>query len=193
MTRLPANLTHNYDPERGPFRNVCTLSEDEAEHILNEIRASGRRNLKPDYLPRRLATEAWLRAERTRKLGRPRLAHPIYCFLGDLDWVDASRPRSIRIPLAALTREAVTFTYPDSMASLPLATRAEHRAERRPYHGHVFTLDEIEDVVMTFGLPGAGHGQAASRYDTFIEAQIWDDRPLRNYLPTSTWLTCGAR
>ncbi|MGH9855617.1 MAG: hypothetical protein ACREBD_37765 [Blastocatellia bacterium] len=184
MTRLPANLTHNYDPKRGPFRNICTLSEDEAEHVLNEIRATGKRNLKPDYLPRRLATETWLRAERTRKLGRPRLAHPIYCFLGDLDWVDASRPRSIRIPLAALAREAITFTYPDSMASLPLATHDEHREERRPYHGHVFTLDEIEEVVAAFGLPGAGHGQTASRYDTFIEAQIWDDRPLRDYLPT---------
>lgn len=184
MTYLPANLTHNYDPEREPFRNVCALSEGEAERVLDEIRAGGRRNLKPDYLPRRLTTEAWLRAERTRKLGRPRLTHPIYCFLGDTDWVDAGRPRSIRIPLAAFEREAVTFTYPDSMASLPLATLDAHLEDRRPYHGHVFTLDEIEEVVAAFGLLGEGRGQAASRYDTFIEAQVWDDRPLRDYLPT---------
>jgi hypothetical protein len=184
VTRLPANITHNYDPDRGPFRNICTLSGDEAERILNEIRATGKRNLKPNYLQRRLATEEWLRAERTRKLGRPPLAHPIYCFLGDFDGVDSSRPLSIRIPLASFTREAITFTYPDSMASLPLATRDEHRGDRRPYHGHVFTLEEIEEVVAAFGMPGAGHGRPASRYDTFIEAQIWDDRPLRDYLPT---------
>jgi hypothetical protein len=184
MTLLPANVTHNYDPDRGPFRNLCTLSKDEAEQILNEIRAIGKRNLKPNYLQRRLATEEWLRTERTRKLGAPLLTHPIYCFLGDFEGVDSSRPLSIQIPLKAFAREAITFTYPDSMASLPLATCEEHRDERRPYHGHVFTLDEIEDVIATFGMPGAVQGQPSSHYDTFIEAQIWDDRPLYDYLPT---------
>jgi hypothetical protein len=183
MARLPAIITHNYDPDRGPFRNICTLSGDEAERILDEIRATGKRNLRPSYLQRRLATEEWLRAERTRKLGPLPVAHPIYCFLGNFDGVDSSRPLSIRIPLATFAREAITFTYPDSMASLPLATRDEHRGDRRPYHGQVFTLEEIEAVVAAFGMPGAGPGQSAHRYDTFIEVQIWDDKPQRDYLP----------
>lgn len=175
---------HNYDPIRGPFRNICTLACDEAERILDEIRKTGKRRLKPNYLQRRIATEEWLYAERTRKLGALRLAHPIYCFLGDFHGTDATRPLSIRLPLIAFSREAITFTYPDSMASLPLATLVEHYSDCRPYHGQVFTLDEIEDVVSEYGKPGAERDRSASRYDTFIEVQIWDDKPLREYLPT---------
>lgn len=67
------------------------------------------------------------------------------------------------------------------MASLPLATCDGHRGDRRPYHGQVFTLDEIEAVIAEFGMPGAKPGQPLSRYDTFIEAQIWDAEPLRAY------------
>lgn len=182
MSLLPNVITHNYDPARGPFRNICTLAADEAERILDEIRKTGRRRLKPNYLQRRFATEGWLYEERTRKLGKPRLAHPIYCFLGDFHGIDESRPRSIRLPLAAFSQEAITFTYPDSMTSLPLATLVEHHNDRKPYHGHVFTLDEIAAVVSEYGLPGTEYDRSATRYDTFIEVQIWDDRPLREYL-----------
>jgi hypothetical protein len=86
------------------------------------------------------------------------------------------------MPLTAFARDAITFTYPDSMASLPLATYDEHRDDRRPYHGQVFTLDETEAVVAEFGMPGAKPGLPLSRYYTFIEAQVWDARPLRAYI-----------
>jgi hypothetical protein len=143
------------------------------------MRACGSR-LKPDYLDRRIATERWLRAERERKLGAPCLAHPVYFFLGDFaDGRDPSRPHAIRMPLAAFAPEMITFTYPDSMASLPIATRDEHRAHRKPYHGQVFTLDEIRDVVAEFGMPGTRwETDPAMTYDRFIEVQVWDDRPL---------------
>ncbi len=110
------------------------------------------------------------------------LAHPIYFFLGKFHGIDASRPLSIRVLLTVFSQEMITFTYPDSMASLPLATLIEHHSDRRPYHGQVFTLDEIEDVVSEYGVPGEEGNPTASRYDTFIEVQVWDDRPLREYL-----------
>lgn len=183
MHDLPAVITHNYHPVRGALRNVCGLPLGEAEGVLAKMRAAGVA-LKPDYLERRLWTERWLLAECTRKLGRPHLTHPLYFFLGDFDdGADPARPASLVVPLDALPPEVLTFTYPDSMASLPLGSDASLAAERRPYHGQVFTLPEIKQVVRRFGLPGpGGKARHVRRHDRFIEVQVWDGRPLRTYL-----------
>lgn len=184
MYSLPDVITHNYDPDRGAFRNICDLPEGEAEAILSEIRNTVRSSLKQSYLSRRLRTERWLYAERTRKCGKPYLKHPIYFFLGDFaDGRDPARPESLVLPLASLPPEVLTFTYPDSMASLPLATKAMHSDDRKPYHGQVFTLAEIKAVIAQFGMPPR-HGVTATPkvYDRFIEVQVWDDRPLRQFL-----------
>ena len=178
MTDLPDIVTHNYNPARGPFRNLCALPAVEAERFLEEIKRSGR-PIKADYLARRHATEQWLYTECVRKLGIPPCRYPVYFFLGDFaDGLDPSRPNAVILPLATLPPTAITFTYPDSMASLALGTRDEHAAELRPYHGQVFTLDEIAQVVKTFGMP-ARRGDRSSRFDRFIEVQLWDDAPLR--------------
>ena len=180
MRRMPEVVTHNYDPERGPFRNLCDLPEAEAERILDEIRAGGTRRIKTDYLRRRHAVEDWLRSERRRKLGATPLDRPIYFFLGDFaDGLDRSRPASLVLPLAALPPEVLTFTYPDSMASLPLSREDRHSVHRKDHHGQVFTLAEIEEVVARFGLPGARwKTEESMRYDRFVEVQVWNDRPL---------------
>src|SRR5262245_52306072 len=115
-TPLPEVVTHIYDPDRGPFRNLCALPDIEAEGILEAIRASGRRRIRPVYLARRRATEAWLADECRRLLGDRPLRHPIYFFLGNFDdGKDPSRPRAIILPLSSLPTDALTFTYGDSM------------------------------------------------------------------------------
>ena len=184
MASFPKVMTHNYDPERGAFRNLCELPAPEAESLLQEIRATGNRRIKADYLPRRLEVEDWLLRESRKKLGQTRLRRPIYFFLGDFaDGRDPSRPRSFVIPLAAFPNGVLTFTYPDSMASLPIAMRDEHLPHRKDYHGQVFTLDEIQDVVSRFRLPGhRWKSDPSMRYDRFIEAQLWDSQPLERYL-----------
>ena len=180
MTSFPAVITHNYDPARGAGRNLCDLPPVEAERILDEIRASGRRRVRANYLERRLAVEDWLRAERRRKLGDTPLERPVYFFLGNFaDGRDPSRPASLVLPLDAFRPESLTFTYPDSMASLPIATRQELAFHRKPYHGQVFTLAELREVVARFGLPGERwKHDPAMAYDRFIEVQLWDDAPI---------------
>lgn len=180
---LPDVITHNYDPDRGRFRNLCNLMDSEAEEVLAAINASGRRTVKPSYLIRRRRTEAWLLSERTRKLGVPPLRHPIYFFLGNMaDGADPSRPASVVLPLAAFADDMLTFTYPDSMASLPLGARADLTHEGRPYHGRVFTLAEIRDVISAFGMPVRTElGASIGGHDRFVEVQLWDDAPLRAY------------
>lgn len=180
MDRLPDIVTHIYDPARGPFRNLCSLGDHEAETLLADIAAAGHRTIKPNYLSRRRATEAWLLTQRTRKLGQPRLPRPIYFFLADMDdGADPSRPCAITLSLARFAAEMVTFTYSDSMASFLLGSRGDLASERWPPHGEVFTLDEIARLVAAVGLPGGGRpSDPAQRHDRYIEMQLWDERPL---------------
>ncbi|MEM7226170.1 MAG: hypothetical protein AAF495_24545 [Pseudomonadota bacterium] len=184
VSAFPRVVTHIYDPRRGPFQNLCSVPTAEAQAVLDQIAATGQRRIKPNYLARRQATEAWLWAERTRKIGPVRRDHPIYFFLGDFaDGKDPSRPESILLALDELPPESITFTYSDSMTSFALGTKVEHRAERRAFHGQVFTLDEIEAVVARHGMPEkAPDATRARRAHGYIELQLWDERPLERCL-----------
>ena len=104
-------------------------------------------------------------------MGAPVIGHPIYFFLGDMaDGLDPSRPESIRLPLAALPADKLTFTFPDSMASLPLGLYDEHASDRRSHHGKVFTIEEIGHVIAEFGMPcGRRRTIPPVKYDHFIE------------------------
>ena len=121
MDPIPDLITHNFDPARGALHNICELSERQAELVLGDIRASGTRSIKANYLQRRRAVENWLIAECRRKLGPTHLQRPRYFFLGNFaDGRDRSRPESLVIPLAAFSPDTIAFTYPDNMASLAL-------------------------------------------------------------------------
>lgn len=184
MDSFPTVVTHNYDPARGIARNICDLPVDEAEHILAEIRRSGTRRVSADYLIRRKETEHWLAKERRRLLGDTACERPAYFFLGDFaDGRDPSRPCSLVMPLTMFPSDTITFTYSDSMASLPISEEERHRNIRRPFHGRVFSLDEIKEVVLELGLPGSrGPRDSTARHDNFIEMQVWDTAPIRTFL-----------
>jgi len=184
MPVMPDMVTHNYDPGGLFLGNVCDLEPAEAERVLDRIRSSGRRQIKPTYMRRRLETEAWLIAERRRLLGDTPRERPIYFFLGNFaDGKDPSRPCSLVMPLRALPEDVITFTYPDSMASLPLATLDEHRDECQSYHGQVFSLSEIKEVIAEFGVPAATWADDhRRRFDRYVEVQVWDERPIANFL-----------
>src|SRR5215468_816913 len=186
-TAIPDVVTHNYDPGGVFLGNLCDLPPAEAESVLQAIRESGKRLVKPNYLTRRLNAEAWLMGERQRLLGPTRRERPIYFFLGNFaDGKDLSRPCSLVMPLRLLPRDVVTFTYPDSMASYEIATRDDHRSDRQPYHGQVFTTDHIEGVVEEFGMPGQRWKEdRLRRFDRFIEVQVWDERTIQAFLDGS--------
>ena len=84
MSTMPGIVTHNYDPLYGPFGNICTLPDAQAQRVLDSIALSGRRLVRENYLRRRRTTEAWLLSERQRKMGAPVIEHPIYFFLADM-------------------------------------------------------------------------------------------------------------
>jgi hypothetical protein len=182
MTSLPDIVTHNYHPARGIGRNICDLPSDEAERILDSMRAMGRR-LRPDYLRKRLLVEDWLIAAKSRKLGSTPLLRPLYFFLGNFaDGMDCSRPESLIMPLAEFSPGCLTFTTSDSMTSYLIGV-AEDGPGFQSHCAQVFTRAELEDMVATLGLPDdrwEGHGGEGRR--PFIEMQVWDDQPIREWV-----------
>jgi len=50
------------------------------------------------------------------------------------------------------------------------------------FHGKVFTLDEIQALVRSNGLPGEKWGNNLPRYfANYIEVQVWNQEPLLEY------------
>lgn len=184
METLPEVITHNYDPQRPFLNSLCDLPPEEAEKVLQAIRDSGKRIIKADYLSRRFDTETWLISEKRRLLGPTRRTRPIYFFLGHFaDGRDWSRACSIVMPLRLIPDEVLTFTYPDSMASFSIATRESHRFDRQPYHGQVYTRAQIKGVIEAYGMPSReGNTDPSRRYDRFVEVQVWDERPVIEFL-----------
>lgn len=183
MDPLSDIVTHNFHPAFGPCRNICDLDDDAAERIFERIRQAGGRALKPGYLKRRRATEDWLVRERRRKLGAPALARPIYFFLGDFaDGMDPSRPASLQMRLRDFPPDALTFTFPDSMASLALANSGTSLVAE-PYCGQVFTFSEMLRAIPTTNLRRYLDSRDPARgFGRFVEMQVWDDAPIRRHL-----------
>ncbi|HEY9768835.1 MAG TPA: hypothetical protein V6C71_10115 [Coleofasciculaceae cyanobacterium] len=47
----------------------------------------------------------------------------------------------------------MSITYPDSMPSFNIPRTQRGKPYLKPFDGQVFTLDEIAEVVQTYGLP----------------------------------------
>lgn len=164
MARMPEVVTHRYNPEIGPYQNICSLPDSEASAIIDRLRSKYCSTLKANYLVRRRSAEQWLSITASVLLGR-RVKHwPTYFFLGDFSHVeDRSRPSALVIPLSRLPQDALTFTLGDSMKI------AEERMPR------LFSLREIVDLFAE-GEPVAGFGisDKSGVQARFIEMQLWD-------------------
>ncbi|MBF2004104.1 MAG: hypothetical protein IGS49_01155 [Chlorogloeopsis fritschii C42_A2020_084] len=191
MHEFPNYITHYYEQGSDILKNICTHPDEVAEVILAHLKDTGKRTwLHPGYLEERRRVEAWLYEEFEEKGKKPYLKHPLYFVLGENDdffqkngFFSNANPAKLRLPLSLFTSNMISFTYPDSMPSLAISTLERGEAYRKPFHGKVFTLEEINDIVQAYGLPGdKWKYEEYWRYDRFIEVQIWDDRPIWNFL-----------
>ncbi len=177
---IPDYLYHYYACEQKPFRNLSDLPLDEAEAVLEVIRqrrkgfASQR---KADYLQIRSQLEALVRAAFIAKGGQPIRLHPHYMILGSCDWVKSwyTEGCEIHIPLHWFDAQILSFTYGDTFPAM-------RYADGKPYRKQVYALAELPDVVKQYGLPQDWNPDGKLGPDRYIEAQIWDDAPLREWL-----------
>jgi hypothetical protein len=175
-------LTHYYHQNDLPFQSLSSLTDEEALGVISSLcdrsGAVYRRFKDPvKYLQQRRATENWLRQEFIKKGGQPVLDYPHYFVVEKAIWIAEGfdgQSCMQQLPISAFQPQQVSFTYPDSMISYWLQSQFGQVFHRPEYHGQVFTLSEISQVIKEFGIPDTEWQTEKSRqHDLFIEAQVW--------------------
>ena len=184
-------LTHYYRLGSQPFRSLSALADEEAvkimEALYDDTPVWARFKDPVQYMRDRRKTEQWVREEFIAKGGQPREFYPISMVLGSSPWVVSHAPDpafhgEIRIPLAVLTEQDVSFTYPDSMISLWLSRDKPGEYYQPELHGKIFTISEILSIVALRGLPEEAWETNLPDYlAPYIEAQVWNQDLLREY------------
>jgi hypothetical protein len=180
-------LTHYYLPDRKPFLNLSALSEDELKNVLEELREKTKRGESKRvfmdwYVDQRKETEKRIVKEFISKGGKPEKKYPHYFILGEsiIQKSTTANMKEIIIPLSEISSEIISFTYPDSMASFDLEKDPKYKM---PYHGKVFTLEEIREVIREYKMPADEIGFTSRYgYPKYIEAQLWSDKPIQEFL-----------
>lgn len=177
---IPDYLTHYYETGREAFRNLSDLPPDEAEAVLGAIRARGAgfaSKRAADYLVIRRDLEDLVRARFVEKGGQPIRQRPHYMILGSCDWLKSwyAQGGEVRIQLDQFDGRIVSFTYGDTFPAM-------RYGDGKPYRRQVYTLAELPELVERYGLPQDWNADGALGPDRYVEAQIWSDTPLLQWL-----------
>lgn len=173
-------LFHYYERRIGPFVNLSDLPIEEAQKVQEDIRKIGgifASKRDDDYLVVRRELEGKVRRLFTEKGGKPVRERPQYMTLGSCPWlkewyVDGCE---LEIPIDIFSPQIISFTYGDTFPAM-------RYNDGKPYRGVVYTLDEIDKVIRLYGLPQVWNSDGKLGPERYIEAQIWDDGPLRGYI-----------
>lgn len=180
MPSFPKFLSHYYEADDGPFRSLTDLPEAQAEAVLQKIRRTGDRfasQRQEDYLSIRRELEERVRGLFIEKGGQPLRMRPHYFVLGECPWLKSWYVKGceLRLSLAKFSPNIVSFTYGDTFPAMRFL-------DGKPYRNQVFTLDELPGLVDQYGLPQVWNPEGTLGPDRYIEAQVWDDEPLKEYL-----------
>lgn len=187
---IPSFLTHYYEAERGPFKNVCDLSEEELDRLIAAEKDANtgfnRFALGKDFFKIRRAADDLLIGKYTEKFGFKPSRRPFYAVLGEFDrTLSMYRDgRSIRLDFSQFSREQVTFMYPDHFVLIwskglylpPPGLFGSSTYSYEPVHDRLFTYDELSEAFQTYSLEGR-IAQAKQRnlwVSSYVEAHIWD-------------------
>ncbi|MCX2680497.1 hypothetical protein OOZ15_11140 [Galbibacter sp. EGI 63066] len=182
---IPKFLYHYYELDNGPFRNITECGYEKAVAVQNQI-SEGLNSKRPNnYIDLRFSLENRIREQFILKGGKPNRIDPFYFTLGECEWAKLwyVNPSVIKIPLSDFEAEHISFTYPDSMVSFQFYDEPKLATYRKDYNGQVFLLSEINNLIREYGLPSEEKCLTEERlkYDRYIEAQVWDDRIIKEY------------
>lgn len=187
---IPDVVTHYHLPDRQPFLNLSSLSNEERSVVLERLdglRRTGehQRVYGARYMKLRKLTEAKMFDLFVQAGGKPEQAVPHYFVLGSSDWFRglARHMREVVVPISVLPIDATSFTYPDSFTAMALGPQFGLPHEPRPYHEQVFRIDQLSEIVGRYGLPSVEvednyTGYENRPFEKYIEVQLWTDVPL---------------
>ncbi|MGH3734319.1 MAG: hypothetical protein ACRDT6_01630 [Micromonosporaceae bacterium] len=188
---VPEFVTHYHLADRSPFLSLSELSDDALGPVLADlgqrrVRDGGGRVFGPRYMALRRLTESRLHQLFRDAGGRPERTAPHYFVLGVSDWFAELSPDTcaVTMRLDELPDEAVSFTYPDSFTSMGYGPRFGVPYQPRTYHGKVFRLHELPDVIAEYGMPQVDsdhHDYHRRPFENYIEIQLWSDTPIQRF------------
>lgn len=190
---VPDFLTHYHLRNATPFQTISDLTHDEwvdlHEGLATKHREDSSYNRKfgVKYRSVRLEAESILRTKFIEKGGIVTRENPHYLCLGVSNWWKNFCDHSeVRIPLGDIDPKSLSFTYPDSFTSMGVLKRFGIKHKTMPYHGEVFFLHELKDVIAEYGLPLDPDVEDFTEYqnddlEIYIEAQVWSDTPISAY------------
>lgn len=189
---IPDFLTHYY--REHPFRSLTELSPESMDEILvrlGETRQLPRRLRTPSYFENRRRVEKIMYEQFLSKGGRPERRHPHYAILGESEIWAGIEPRLVRFPLSEIPVDQISFTYTDSMVSFIDCDLRGNPVPRKPTYGLIYRVDELRNLFDRFGWPGdRWKFEPDWQHDCYVEAQIWSETPLRQYMiPGNVGLT----
>jgi hypothetical protein len=179
---IPQYFTYFFRKGQPRFQTLCDLDEAVAEQILHHDtgwRGDG------TYLRQRKQQERYVREQFLRKGGKPHRQHPIYMILGN----SPTGPHDLHhdyaykliIPRDIFSADDVSFTYPDSLYTVPLDDLGRVYLDREP-RPLVYRAEELEDVLDTY--------QVYAYNTHYVEVQVWNDEPLRKHQDEFVLHTC---
>lgn len=183
----PSFLTHYYLSDRKPFLNLSSLKEVDLNTVLEELRhkteiGENKRMFSDWYVAERKISEVHLKKEFLKKGGIIEKEYPHYFVFGEslIQKNLAKNTKEIKLELDKLPLNKISFTYPDSMATMVLK---DDEFYKKPYHGKVFTYSEIIEVIKEFGFPKDEIAKTPKfHFPLYIEAQLWSDAPVARFL-----------
>ena len=185
---IPDFICHYYELERGPLLSVTNHDRETAREIIRQITERNEgfsNNRPPQYIDWRLDVEEWLLNGFIAKGGKPKRKNPHYFILGECDWLLSwyKNGAVLKKRLQDIDPTQISLTYPDSMVSWQLhqyhikGDNPYYKPDdHREYHGQVYRLDELQDVVVKYGMPeGKVQDGKHTSNEMYIEIQVWED------------------
>jgi hypothetical protein len=184
MSSLCNFLTHYFEADKGPFLNICDLSDERIDSIIAAEKDAetpfNRFALGPDFFKlRRFADDLLIEKYAEKFDAKPKI-RPYFAVLGSFDRTMGMyrHGRSIQIDVSLLTPEDLTFTYPDhfDMVWSKGLLLPESPYCYQPFHDLLFTYAELPEAMKTYNLHA--RIEEAKRRGlwtcSYIEAHIWD-------------------
>jgi hypothetical protein len=102
---------------------------------------------------------------------------PHYFILGECPWLFSwyRDGAQVQIPISSVDSLAISFTYGDSFPAM-------RYKDGKPYRGMVYTLNELPALIRSYGLPQEWNPDGRFGPERYIEAQVWVDEPVRQFL-----------
>ncbi len=176
-------LYHFFDKRTGPFKSLTAVSCEEAHDILEKIKAE-----RPDsmsarrddlYVVKRRNTEAVLLKEFKAMGGVPDIDSPHYMVVEFSPWLSTWYEQGdyIKIPVEKFDKSKLSFTYGDSMPTFSGKVN-----DGKEYRGKLYSYDEILKIIEKYGLPQDWNGDGRYGPERYIEAHVWTDDMIRDYM-----------